>query len=343
MKKYLAMLEAIFRSRRENKTHDSLIVFNGYRSVILGGSSSYSEGVNHEVCKRTGTEIVRAESVSRKIIYEDEGSLNIAFIAHASALKSKAERYIPVLSEYEAINEAILEGLKNYNMTFKSSPECLCIGNSKLVETLPYWFYDYLMYHAVIHLDTNLENYKRILSHEALKEKGEITSLALELGRKLRSEVVLKEIVRGVRKQLNINFENSTLTSEEKALADKLYRVKYSRMEWVKNRKAPFLSGMGKTTVEIFVAYPPTSKGRELIKTVKEAISGFDDKVEVKVWMRGRGLSQHGENAEMSPALRMAEKANIIPAVIINGELKFKEDIPDVNMLRKAIIKAVYL
>jgi len=98
------------------------------------------------------------------------------------------------------------------------------------------------------------------------------------------------------------------------------------------------LIGLGKTAIEVFVAYPPTSMCRELIHLVNDVVSDLQNEVKVMVWMRGRGIYQHGPYPEMSSALRAAEKSNILPVIIINGVLKFRQALPSKETLRKAVV-----
>lgn len=97
---------------------------------------------------------------------------------------------------------------------------------------------------------------------------------------------------------------------------------------------------MGKTAVEVFVAYPPTSMCRKLIQLVEDVTSNMQKEVKVMIWMRGKGIHQHGPYPQMSSALIGAQKGSIIPAIIINGELKFR-NIPSSENLRKALLDAL--
>jgi len=60
------------------------------------------------------------------------------------------------------------------------------------------------------------------------------------------------------------------------------------------------------------------------------------DDVKVVAWRRGLGTEQHPLEL-MPPALIALSKADILPAVIINGEVKFTLEVPSEDDLRDAI------
>jgi len=332
----LAVSEAIFRSRREGLTRDTLHLWQGSKSVILGDPSSYSEDVNHEACRKYGIQIIRAISVSAQVFYQDTGSLNFAIATNAATF---AKNNQPVLSEYQILNEGIAAGLQKLGLKANISPNGIYINNKTISEAIPKWFYDFLLFQGTLHVDTDLEVYSEVTRTESHSGKeNTITSLSLEFDKKIRMDEVKDALVQGIEKSLGIKFEKQGLTKDERSLTEKLYRVKYGVDGWNVHGREPFLVGMGKMAIEVFVAYPPTSKCRELIKRVNDSVSNLQDEVEITIWMRGKGVDQHGPYPEMSSALIGAKKHNIIPAIIINGKLAFSGSIPSKENLRQAIL-----
>jgi lipoate-protein ligase A len=332
----LAINEAIFRSRRANLTWDTLRLWRGLKAIILGGYASYKDNINYEVCRKYRVEIVRTNSVTPKVIYNDAGSLNVTFAINVRSLENVIKDYKPILSEYQILNESIARGLQKLGAHLKADHDGIYIADRRISEVLPVWFYEYLLFQVTLHIDTNLNNYEQII-----KTKENLTSLSHELGKKMAVNDVKEAIVQGVEETFNVKLEEQSLTEDEQKLAEKLFRVKYRLNKWNINGHEPFLTGMGKTTVEVFVAYPPTSLCRKLIELVNEVVSDLQDEVRVMIWMRGRGIYQHGPHPEISPFLSKAHKQSIIPAVIINGELKFSGSIPSKEDLRKAILNAL--
>jgi len=331
-----AINETIFRSRRTNLTLDTLRLWQGLKSIILGGSASYKDDINYEVCQKHHVEVVRANSVIPKVVYHDAGSLNVTFAINVKSLENIIKDHKPILSEYQILNESIVKGLQKLDVNVKANHDGIYIADKRISDSLPVWFYDYLLFQLTLHINTDLSIYEQII-----KTKEHLTSLSHELREKIAMDDVKEAIVQGVEETFDVKLEKQNLTEDEQKLAEKLFRVKYSLNEWNINGHEPFLIGMGKTTVEVFVAYPPTSMCRKLIELVNDVVSDLQDEVSVMIWMRGRGVYQHGPYPEISPVLSRAHKQSIIPAVIINGELKFSGSIPLREDLRKAILNAL--
>lgn len=339
----LAVNEAIFRSRREGLTQDTLRLWQSPNSVILGTSGSYGHDVNHEVCQKYGIKIVRAVSVSGEVLYQDMGSLNFTVAANATFLKHLTQNYQPVLSEYQILNESVAKGLQRFGVDAKVDPSGIYIDNRRISKALPLWFYDFLLFQGTLQINTDLDVYDEVIGTEWYpKKKDATTSLSRELGKNIQIDEAKKALVQGFEERLGVRFEEQGLTEDEQKLIQKLYRVKYGLSRWNVNGHESFLTGMGKTTVEVFVAYPPTSMCRKLVELVRDVVSDMQDEIKVIIWMRGKGVHQHGPCPEMSSALIGTQKSSIIPAIIINGELKFRESVPQKEDLRKAVLDALY-
>jgi len=341
LKMNLAINEAVFRSRRMNLTPNTLRLWRSRKAVVLADGASYKDDIDHEACQKNGVEIVRAVAVNPKVSYHDEGSLNFTLALDVSPLKGLVKDYQPVLSEYWIINEAIACGLKHFSANIKTDHEGNFINGKKISEGLPVWFHNYLLFQGVIHVNTDLNIYQQAVKTYKHSIQEQITSLSRELGKEVKMEEVEKAILQSVEETFAMELKQQPPIEAEVKVAEKLRRIKYDSDKWIIYGHEPFLIGMGKTAVEVFVAYPPTSMCRRLIELVKDAVSDLQDEVEVMVWMRGKGIHQHGPYPEISQALVSAQKQSVIPAIIINGELKFHGSIPSKEDLRKAIVDAL--
>jgi hypothetical protein len=213
----------------------------------------------------------------------------------------------------------------------------------RMTGILPKWFHDFLLYQGTLLINTDVNAYhKMIKTRKPTEKKLMITSLRRQLGTDVSIDEAKTALIKGIEKKLGVVFDlKRELTVDEQKSADFLYKVKYVLEKWNMDGTEPFFIGMGKTSLEIFVAYPPTSMCRQLIDMVKDVTSDLQDDVAVRVWMRGKGVNQHGVYPEMSQALIGAEKSSRIPAIIINGELKFTEAIPSKENLRSAVMSAL--
>jgi lipoate-protein ligase A len=338
----LAINEAIFRSRRENLTPNTLRLWQGPASVIIG-SGTYKDDVNHEECRKYGVEVIRAISVTGDPFYMDTGSLNFAVTANAALFNMRTKDYPPVLSDYFVLNSAIVEGLRKFSETLGADADGINIGERRMTGILPKWFFDFLLFQGTLLVNTDVGAYnKMIKTVRPTEKKLMITSLRRQLRRDVSVDEAKTALIEGFEKKLGIVFElKKELTGDEQKSANLLYRAKYSLEKWNVRGIEPFLVGMGKASLEVFVAYPPTSMCRKLISLVNDVTSDLQDDITVRVWMRGKGSNQHGVYPEMSEALINAEKCSRIPAVIINGELKFDKTLPSRECLRSAVVAAL--
>jgi len=340
----LAIIEAIFRSRRENLTPNTLRLWQGPASVILASDSSHKDDVNHEECRKYHVEVIRAiSSAAGNLFYVDNGSLNFAVTANAALFKARTKDYPPVLSDYFVLNAAIVEGLRKFSDTLEADAYGIHIGGRRMTGILPKWFYDFLLFQGTLLVNTDMDVYNRVIkTGRPTERKLMITSLSRQLGRDVSIDEAKIALIEGFEKKLGIIFESrKELTKDEQESANLLYRAKYRLDKWNMHGIEPFLIGMGKTSLEVFVAYPPTPMCRQLIELVKDVTSDLQDDITVRVWMRGKGCDQHGVYSEMSQALINAEKCSRIPAVIINGELKFDKTLPSKECLRSAVVAAL--
>ncbi len=136
----------------------------------------------------------------------------------------------------------------------------------------------------------------------------------------------------------NASLIEDELNEEEKEVAERLYKIKYSKMEWLTKGEAPLT--LKDVLVEVYVAYPPTTLDRKFIEVVNKVAASLKDKIEVRVWKRGKGIPP---GVTLTSGLRKASKKSIIPALIINGELKLGRiiDVPSENEIKKILEEAL--
>ena len=78
--------------------------------------------------------------------------------------------------------------------------------------------------------------------------------------------------------------------------------------------------------------------GLEFLRVLEEAVSGFEEDLEIRVWRRGLGIPP---GVPVTPGLAKAGKKSIIPAIIVNGKLVFGRDPPKREELRRVIEEAL--
>jgi hypothetical protein len=238
--------------------------------------------------------------------------------------------YRPLLSEYEFLLDGFAAGIRKLGVEAKAETDTIYTAAGREIATAqPAWLSDVLLLQGTIYVDTEIEKLKSAF-------KRDLTTLSAELKRNILPNEMTDTIVKGFENKLNAAFEKKGLTDTEQKLAAKLHDTKYDTDQWHADGKAPFLALTGETLVALYVANPPTSKCRQLIEMVNQAVSSLMGEVKVVVWRRGLGGQQHPIEL-MPPVMIHLSKANILPAVVINGEVKFALEAPLESDLGEAI------
>ncbi len=326
----LAVSEAIFRCKRAGLSPNTLYLWQTSKPVILFYSSP-GHHVSAQLIGQGKAEFLRTQTVAGSSFFCDAGNINFSLAVDTRLLEHRIEgEYRPLISEYEFLLDGIAAGIRRFGVEVKAETDTIYTTSSKEIATAqPAWLSDVLLLQGTIYANTGVEKLKPTL-------KRDLTSISTELKRNTPPSEVTNNVVQGFENKMGMSFEKKGLTDAEQKLAAKLYDTKYGTDRWHVEGKAPFLALTGETLVALYVANPPTSKCRQLIEMVNKAISGLMDEVKVVVWRRGLGGQQHPVEA-MPPVLVTLSKANILPAVVINGEVKFALEIPLERDLQGAI------
>jgi|GEM_PF-760030 len=326
----LAVSEAIFRCNRAGLSPNTIYFWKTSNPIIL-----FYSGSKHEISSEPGKvgeiELLRTCGVAGNNQFCDAGNINFSIAMNSKFLIPFLEgEYQPLLSEYKFLLNFFAEGIRGVGLKVKEEPYGIfTIEGREIASIQPAWIKDILLLQGTIYINTNLEKLNKVL-------KREVTSVSKEIGKTIKPQEILVRIGNEFEKKLNMSFKKEGPIETEQRLAEKLYNKKYNTEKWHKEGKAPFLALMGETLVALYVANPPTSKCRQLIEMVKRVTNKIMDEVKVIVWRRGAGVEQHPSEL-MPPVIVTLSKAHIIPAVIINGEVKFALEIPQEDDLREAI------
>jgi len=322
----LAIEEAILKSRHEENSPDTLRLWQNPSSVLF--SDRHCDVMaNLEACRKYGVEIARRLSL-RKVLYNDSGSLNFSAIIKVEKFKSSQD----MIDTFTRLYEGVAEGIRGLGVSVKVDPygEYLTVKDKKISEAAPYFFHEILLFSGILFINTDLTVVRDVLKAE--ETLG--TTLNLELDRSIDVNEVKGLLKKGFEKKLNVEFNIQGLSEYEQKTAEMLYKWKYGTDEWnIEGKASPT---PGKTLVEVFVAHPPTSMCSELIELVRDVTIDLQERVEIKIWRRGLGIPP-GET--ITPGLKKAAKESVIPAIIVNGKLKFGKGIPLRHELRATILQ----
>lgn len=145
-------------------------------------------------------------------------------------------------SHINFFSEGIIEGLKALGVKAKFRPiNDVVVGNRKISGASQHHLYNAFVHHGALNVDPNLEVLEKVLkvSKTKLKEKGfssikeSLTTLRIELGRKIQLNTVKLALIRGFKKILGVKFKKGKLNNWELNMAKKLYEKKYKTSEWI--------------------------------------------------------------------------------------------------------------
>jgi lipoate-protein ligase A len=326
----LAVSEAILRCKRAGLSPNTLYLWRTNEPIILFYSGSKHEMFTSSV-KEQKVEWLRTQAVAGNHFFCDDGNINFSIAVDTRLLEPRIEgEYRPLLSEYEFLLEGFAAGLRRFGVEVKAETDTIyTTAGQEIATAQPTWLSDVLLLQGTVYVTTGMGILRSAFNRN-------FTSLTSELKRSILPAEIIDIVVHEFEKKLKVTFERQGLTDAEEKLATKIYDTKYGQERWNTEGKAPFLALLGETLVALYVANPPTSKCRQLIEMVNKAVSRLTDEVKVVVWRRGLGGQQHPVEA-MPPVIITLSKANILPAVIINGEVKFALEVPLESDLEEAI------
>lgn len=325
--------EAMLRATRRGAPNTLRVWRNG-DAVVVGSSVSVEASVNLEACRSLGIPIVRALS-SIKTVYQDQGTLNLTYLVDQRTVFPGLESLIEV---YRGLYSPLVKALAGLGLEVKldENAQTMYVEDRRLSEAGAGFYYDWILFRVSLNVKTDLSKAAWVLKKPPLA-----TTVCRELDGRVDVVEVEEALIEGVAAQLGVKLETGEPTSVELELAGKLWEAKYSRDGWNLHMKAPLT--LKDVLVDVYVAYPPTRSCVQLIKNVKSALEGFMDRVELRVWMRGKGLEGRGvpPGVVMPGGLVRASKESIIPAVIINGEISFSRNVPSIDELKSKVLQAM--
>ena len=328
----LAVDEALLRSRQEESSIDTIRLWENSKAVVLGSTGNAEYAVNLETCSRNRTPVTRRIS-SGSTVYHDHDSLNFTIVLSEKSFPLPKD----LLNAYKLLYEGVAKALRilGVKVQIDDYGQSLMVGNRAISEAGQHFFYDLMIFQGTIYVNTEIERLGEILKeHETT-----VTSLSKEAGTIIPMEKVRQHLVESFQNTLDVELEKGGITDHEQALAQRLYEMKYSKRDWNIEGKEPL--SLSDVLIEVYVAYPPTSKCKHIMEMVNTVAAKYPERVEVRTWMRGAGLSGRGRVGDivMSAALRKAAKDSIIPAVIINGDIVFEKTVPSEGQLADVVSK----
>ncbi len=238
----MAVDEAILRQRVRGTVPNTLRFYRWKPSAVsIGKFQKLENEVNLANCKRLGVDAVRRISGGGTVYHDAENEVTYSIIAKTEDLGTSdvAEVYQRV---YAAINEALrVMGIAaDYSPGDMKNCPNLTVQGKKISGSAQANKSGVVLQHGTLLLDVDLTRMFTVLrvpwANSCMQvvnvAKNKITSIQNELGHAITPETASNAIAHGFKVALNIQFAEGKLTSEEKELAEKLCKEKYSTDEW---------------------------------------------------------------------------------------------------------------
>ena len=315
----LAKEEAILRARQEDACLDTLRFWMNERSVIIGCFGDAKREVDLEMCRRNGVDLVRRIS-GGGAVYQDLGNLNLSVIAKSSLIKLPDD----VLKIYEFISNPLKTALLNMGVEAEFHPPNSIFSNGRKVSGLAlHRLYDTWLIHGTLLIDVDLSTLCKVL----LRPKAPVANITDLAPQKLTVDDARLALANSFRKFLDIDFEEKGLSEDELTQAENLLQLKYSRQNWNMQDEEQCVQ------IELYIAEPPTTMCEKLVQLTQEALSSLDTPSKLII-------RRQGDTPAFCHSL-----APTVPAILVNGTLKFDRRIPSeeelIESIRESYVKVL--
>jgi lipoate-protein ligase A len=236
---HFAVEEALLRLTDESKEIiPTLRLRQTIPSVWIGYYQVPEEDVDVNFCKINHIPIVRRLN-SGGAVYQDEGSFCYSAFFKKSLLHQWKISHTDEL--YSLFGKVIIELCKKYNINAELSPvNDITVGGRKFYGSAQLDWYSAFAHSGSILVHANINRMQQVLKPSDLKfiDKGFKSVKERVINLKDCSplvpniEIVKEDLITTFAEVLNIKFEKTALTSQELALAQKLYEDKYAKPEW---------------------------------------------------------------------------------------------------------------
>jgi lipoyltransferase/lipoate-protein ligase len=241
----MAIDEAILQSRLENLVPNTIRFYKWQPSAIsIGKNQNLEENVYVNNCRKLGVDIVRRNSGGGTVFHDQTGELTYSVTAQTRDLNAT-----DITEVYTRIYASITDALRilgipaDFNAGNQKNCPNLTVnkrkisGSAQTIKRNTVQQHGTLLLNADLHLMFQLLRLKGVdnctLATQVAQRK--ITSVQNELGHAVTTETAANALTQSFKTILKINLQTAQLTLYEQALANKLYKSKYSTENWNKN------------------------------------------------------------------------------------------------------------
>ncbi len=218
--------EAILTFRSKGLVEDTLSFYSRERpTVSLGYFEKASECVDLELCRELGIDIVRRLS-GGSAIFTDPGQIIYTVTVDARLVPENPKQSYPLICG------GVVNALRGMGIDAVHKPlNDVVVNGRKISGSAQTRKAGVVLQHGTVIVDSDLDTMMRVIRQRPGKprNRSDMTSVSLELGRKVCDDEVKTALVDGFERSFGIECVKSDLMSEECALASKLAEEKYGK------------------------------------------------------------------------------------------------------------------
>lgn len=244
----MAIDEAITVARISGVVPNTLRLYSWKPSAVsIGRFQDIFSDTHADDCGRQGVDLVRRITGGGAVYHSFQNEITYSIIAREKDFGST-----DVIYAYNKICNGLIEAAKilgicaEFNQGDPRSCPNITVNGKKISGSAQYHRGGVLLQHGTFLLDVNLKEmftflrvpWAKTVDDVVCVAKDRLTSIGKELKRDVRVKEASVALVQGFRKVLGVEFMNEDLTCEERQVASKLRREKYSTENW--NTKGVF-------------------------------------------------------------------------------------------------------
>ncbi len=330
----VALDEAILCNTCEN--HGPL-TFRMWQStnpvLVLPRSTLSNDETLIRECRRKNVDVTRSLRGRKPLLY-GPGILSFSIIDKSDALTSG-----DLENEIDNLLLPIFQWIRNEISLYEATidQDFIIVNNSVTGSYNTHYYFDYILLQGMIIVQKN----EQLMELVNLNDEIQLSSIdTLENDIKIKS--LIGSFVQSVSQHFNRQVSVLSASTQETSLMNKLYQWKYTTDDWIFHHSAPL--ALGRVLLEAYLAYPPTARCREIMTIIDTLSEKYREKVEVRTWLRGRGLVTwlKGIPPGLFPSggVVQASKKNIVPAIIVEGKITHRRIVPTYDDLYRVVEEA---
>ena len=238
----MAIDEAITVARISDAVPNTLRLYRWKPSAVsIGRFQDILSEVHADDCKQRGVDLVRRITGGGAVYHSSQNEITYSIITREKDFGST-----DVVYAYNRICNGLIEAAKilgisaEFNQGDPRNCPNITVNGKKISGSAQYHRGGVLLQHGTFLLDVNLKEmftflrvpWAKIVDDVVCVANDRLTSIGKELKRDVRVEEASKALVQGFQRALEVEFMNEDLTWEERQVASKLRREKYSAENW---------------------------------------------------------------------------------------------------------------